>query len=99
MKDIVSFDTAKRLKEAGFPQPAPAPGQFWYNSECVIFYIYAANKNIISKQDMHSGAFFDDVPMDDSDIYVPTRKQILKLIPFDIGRKNAANAWLSINAK
>lgn len=28
--DIVSFETAKRLKEAGSPQPKPAFGQFWY---------------------------------------------------------------------
>ena len=28
--DIVSFATAKRLKEAGFPQPEPAIGQSWY---------------------------------------------------------------------
>jgi hypothetical protein len=29
--DIVSFETAKKLKEAGFPQPEPAVGQVWYN--------------------------------------------------------------------
>jgi len=28
--NILSFQTAVRLKEAGFPQPTPAPGQFWY---------------------------------------------------------------------
>lgn len=30
MKNVVSFETAKRLKEAGFPQPEPEVGQFWY---------------------------------------------------------------------
>lgn len=29
--DIVTFETAKRLKEAGFPQPEPTFGQIWYN--------------------------------------------------------------------
>lgn len=29
--DIVTFETAKRLKEAGFPQPAPEFGQAWYD--------------------------------------------------------------------
>ena len=29
--DHVTFATAILLKDAGFPQPAPAPGQFWYN--------------------------------------------------------------------
>lgn len=31
MKDIISFETAKALKEAGFPQPEFETGQFWYN--------------------------------------------------------------------
>lgn len=26
----VTYETAVRLKEAGFPQPAPEAGQFWY---------------------------------------------------------------------
>lgn len=28
--EITSYETAKRLKEAGFPQPEPKEGQFWY---------------------------------------------------------------------
>ncbi len=28
--DIVSFETAKKIKEAGFPQPHPGDFQFWY---------------------------------------------------------------------
>ncbi len=31
MKNIVSFETARALKEAGFPQPGPEWGQFWCN--------------------------------------------------------------------
>lgn len=30
MENIVTFETAKRLKDAGFPQPEPATGQIWY---------------------------------------------------------------------
>lgn len=30
MKNLVSFETAKALKAAGFPQPKPEAGQFWY---------------------------------------------------------------------
>jgi len=33
MKDILSYETAVRLKEAGFPQPEPENGQFWYNPD------------------------------------------------------------------
>lgn len=32
MKNIVSFETAKALKDAGFPQPEPEAGQFWYSA-------------------------------------------------------------------
>ncbi len=27
----VTLETAKALRDAGFPQPEPAPGQVWYN--------------------------------------------------------------------
>lgn len=27
---VVSLQTALKLKDAGFPQPEPKPGQFWY---------------------------------------------------------------------
>lgn len=30
MKNVVNSETAKALKEAGFPQPKPEVGQFWY---------------------------------------------------------------------
>lgn len=33
MKNIVTFETAKKLKEAGFPQPEPERGQVWYNED------------------------------------------------------------------
>ena len=33
MKDTVTFETAARLKEAGFPQPTPEAGQWWYNPD------------------------------------------------------------------
>ena len=30
MKNVVSYETAVRLKNAGFPQPEPEAGQLWY---------------------------------------------------------------------
>jgi hypothetical protein len=39
MKNIVSFETAQRLKEAGFPQPKPEMGQFWFDKKgnlCIV---------------------------------------------------------------
>ena len=29
MKDTTTYKTARKLADAGFPQPAPAPGQWW----------------------------------------------------------------------
>lgn len=31
MKNVVSFETARALKDAGFPQPEPEAGQVWYD--------------------------------------------------------------------
>ena len=39
MKDIVSFETAVRLKEAGFPQPKPDFGQVWHNPDFGLFVV------------------------------------------------------------
>lgn len=39
MNNVVTFKTAQRLKEAGFPQPAPEAGQFWYNPDFGIFVV------------------------------------------------------------
>lgn len=35
----VSFETAKALRDAGFPQPEPAEGQFWYNPDYGLFVV------------------------------------------------------------
>ncbi len=37
MKDIVTFETAVRLKEAGFPRPLPQAGMFGYNDAGHLF--------------------------------------------------------------
>lgn len=39
MKDILSYETSVLLKEAGFPQPKPEPGQFWYTSAGLLCWI------------------------------------------------------------
>ncbi len=33
MKNTVTFETAQRLKNAGFPQPMPEAGQVWYAND------------------------------------------------------------------
>jgi len=32
MQNHATYETSVRLKEAGFPQPEPEAGQFWYNT-------------------------------------------------------------------
>ena len=34
------FETAKALQNAGFPQPEPAPGQFWYNQKGLLHVVF-----------------------------------------------------------
>jgi hypothetical protein len=65
MNSVVSLETAQALKAAGFPQPDPALGQFWYEGKelCVIvvddyyagLYSYAINDG--SKNEFTSGIF------------------------------------------
>lgn len=33
--EIVCRDTAQKMKDAGFPQPAPEFGQFWYDGDAL----------------------------------------------------------------
>ncbi len=46
MKNIVRFETAKRLKEAGFPQPEPERGQVWYTEYRKTYIILSGDKTI-----------------------------------------------------
>lgn len=45
MNNIVSFETAKRLKEAGFPQPEFAKLQLWYNERNIVSIAWANHGN------------------------------------------------------
>ena len=39
MNNIASFQTAVKLKEAGFPQPGPDFSQIWYNDDGTAFLV------------------------------------------------------------
>jgi hypothetical protein len=43
--DFLTAATANRLKLAGFPQPRPRAGQFWYNSTGALFVILKVTIN------------------------------------------------------
>lgn len=44
MKNHVTPETARKLKEAGFPQPKPEIGQFWYSANGVLFVLIAGDE-------------------------------------------------------
>lgn len=72
--DIVSFETAKKIKEAGFPQPHPGDFQFWYVED---------NKNkwevtVIVKCGGIQEAILN---VYGSRIFAPTATDILRLLP------------------
>ena len=57
--DKVIFETAKRLKESGFPQPKFAAGQFWYDKDGQLLLVYGVGGHgivffvdVISKRDL-----------------------------------------------
>jgi len=45
--NTVTFETAKRLKEAGFPQPEPEFGQVWYSPNGAIRVIYIKTYDLV----------------------------------------------------
>lgn len=66
----VSFETAKALRDAGFPQPEPAFGQQWYFPETkelfLVTFVYSNGKvdycmegsQVVMLEDMPEGAIF-----------------------------------------
>lgn len=84
MNNFVSFDKAKKMKEAGFPQPEPEIWQVWYGlltgeSEVNILISYNAKgyfTDIFSNH--HSKESFKKFG-----IYAPTVEDILKELGHD----------------
>lgn len=83
MSNIISFEIAKELKEAGFPQPEPQVGQVWYGlitGPSVI--------NMIITEAVHNQRFLDSFgnwhrreSFDRFGTYAPTVEDILKELP------------------
>lgn len=77
---VVTFETAKKLKEAGFPQPAFERGQIWCNSANYSLLI----TNVVPGQlmDYHVGSVhFEDRYADDDWIFAPSATDILQQLP------------------
>lgn len=86
MKDIVIFETAVRLKEAGFPQPTPEFGQEWYNPEYGLFVVgfidapYARATIIYNNK---SCVFSKNLPNFSDCVFAPTATDILRELSSD----------------
>ena len=100
MKDITTFETAVRLKEAGFPQPTPQPGQFWYDGDKELYVIYCDESPYIHAVfigDDHAG-FCEK--QNEYDVLAPTATDILREMPgFCICYLDNGNSegWTTLN--
>jgi len=85
--DIVSFETAKRLKEAGFPQPEhKSQGQVWYSGGHYAIYVAAGEFlrcGFVSKKGENFETLFDRRARMkiENEIFAPTATDILRLLP------------------
>jgi hypothetical protein len=79
MKDIVTFETAKRLKEAGFPQPEQRIWQVWYNAfghGCLIVWAEHSTKRFAVFNMAENVRI--DLPSFDLYTFAPTATDILE---------------------
>ena len=87
--NIVTYETAQRLKAAGFPQPVVKEGQHWYKSEDVLLYIYRVgykpeNENrllcsCVMPVDLHTPV--EGVVFNEHDSFAPDATGILRELP------------------
>ena len=82
MKNVVSIETAKALRDAGFPQPKPEPGQFWYDYTKRLFVIAAVGTTSITGMWIERGTAFQS-KMNEFDIFAPTATDILEQLGYD----------------
>lgn len=88
MKNVVTFETAKRLKEAGFPQPNFETGQFWYNDLGALTFVGRKELNETGKHDyfyctsVESGRTDLFQPIADDAFFAPTAIEILGQLGF-----------------
>lgn len=89
MKDTTTYKTARKLAAAGFPQPAPAPGQWWGDSESLVFvfraWVDGKHDFFIVAQTVADGRPIIDDYFDARDftglVFLPTVGDILRELP------------------
>lgn len=85
MKNHVSPKTASDLKAADFPQPEPAPGQFWYTPDFGLFVVgprLIGDERLVRIFYLHTGkAYAKDEANFSECIYAPDVADILAEMP------------------
>lgn len=86
MRNHVTYETAVRLKEAGFPQPVPEEGQLWYNPKTERLCIILFNRAKWSFRVSYFGSASNKGGyLKDNFMFAPTAADILRELwfPFD----------------
>jgi hypothetical protein len=84
MKNIVSFETAKKLEAAGIERPTPEIGQFWHDDNQCTLLISSISRGYAFAKYTHDQALpivmigFEDF---NELVYAPTATDILEQLP------------------
>ncbi len=76
----VTFETARKLKDADFPQPEPMPGQVWYADNSLKVFVSKVNAGSISGHSEYPCARIEDT-ITAVDIFAPTATDIMQHLP------------------
>ena len=114
MKNHVTYETAARLKEAGFPQPVTELGQIWYRNG-ILGVAMVAFGEIEVWQPLDVGGEWQRFSDEDAEcVFAPTATDILRLsfnpndsqtisasalLDLAIDPESAAQDWLELNEK
>ncbi len=77
----VAHETARRMKDAGFPQPNPDEGQIWYNAAgtmYVVTYSYGKTCDYVVRG---SNNVWIERGLNDGEVFAPTATDIMQHLP------------------
>lgn len=77
----VTPKTARRLAEAGFPQPNPEEGQVWYNHAGTIYVITYSYGKTCDYVVRGSNNVWIERGLNDGEVFAPTATDILAHLP------------------
>lgn len=94
MKNTVNFETAIALKEAGFPQPEPKFGQFWYDAGAGIWVVGESGPLVMRSLSSRAEMALEDVD-ENAAVFAPTAIEILEQLPelYAIYRWDTIGGW------